>query len=116
MDSSASADGRRSLLNGSYGAHDEIDASDLTLSSPADSAASSPGGSGGDDGVAAPPLSKFRIAAFGMGHVLNDLCAACWFSYLLVLMHKVLGFESWKAGVILLSGQIADALVSHSPS
>ena len=62
-------------MNGSYGAHDEIDASDLTLSSPADSAASSPGGSGGDDGVAAPPLSKFRIAAFGMGHVLNDLCA-----------------------------------------
>lgn len=59
---------------------------------------------------AALPVRK--IIAFGCGHVLNDLCASCWFTYLLVLMHKVLGFAAWKSALILLSGQIADALAT----
>jgi len=45
---------------------------------------------------------------FGMGHVLNDLCASMWFTYLLVFFSKVLYFDNTYAGVILLVGQLAD--------
>ena len=57
-------------------------------------------------------LPRLKIFAFSLGHVLNDLCASCWFTYLLVLMHTVIGLPSWKAGLILLSGQIADAIAT----
>ena len=60
----------------------------------------------------APALPRLKIFAFGLGHVLNDMTASCWFSYLLVLMHKVLGFSSWKSACILLSGQLADAVAT----
>lgn len=50
--------------------------------------------------------------AFSVGHVLNDLCAAIWFSYLLVYMHYVNKFHSTVAGVLLLIGQIADAIAT----
>ena len=26
---------------------------------------------------------------YGMGHILNDLCASMWFTYLLLFFHKV---------------------------
>lgn len=35
------------------------------------------------------PLSTVSRFSFGVGHVLNDLCASMWFSYLLVYFHKV---------------------------
>jgi len=47
---------------------------------------------------------------FGLGHVLNDLCASMWFTYLLIFYHKVLYFNNSYAGVILLVGQLADGL------
>nr|XP_012141614.1 PREDICTED: major facilitator superfamily domain-containing protein 12-like isoform X2 [Megachile rotundata] len=50
--------------------------------------------------------------SYGIGHVLNDICASMWFSYLLVFFHLVLGFNSTLAGTILLIGQIADALAT----
>ncbi|CAK9830966.1 Major facilitator superfamily domain-containing protein 12 [Anthophora retusa] len=50
--------------------------------------------------------------SYGIGHVLNDICASMWFTYLLVFFHLVLGFNSTVAGVILLVGQIADALAT----
>lgn len=50
--------------------------------------------------------------AYGTGHVLNDICASMWFTYLLVFFHLVLGFDPTLAGVVLLIGQIADALVT----
>ncbi|KOC68329.1 Major facilitator superfamily domain-containing protein 12 [Habropoda laboriosa] len=50
--------------------------------------------------------------SYGIGHVLNDICASMWFTYLLVFFHLVLGFNSIIAGVILLVGQIADALAT----
>ncbi|RZC40568.1 major facilitator superfamily domain-containing protein 12-like, partial [Asbolus verrucosus] len=37
--------------------------------------------------------------AYGVGHVLNDICASMWFTYF-----------NWEAGFMLLVGQIADAL------
>lgn len=30
-----------------------------------------------------------RVLSYAMGHVLNDMCASTWFSYLLIFLHKV---------------------------
>lgn len=54
---------------------------------------------------------KLRLA-YGVGHVLNDVCASMWFTYLLVFFHLVLKFSSTLSGVILLVGQVADALAT----
>lgn len=43
---------------------------------------------------------------YGFGHVLNDLCSAMWFTYLLVYFHHVLLFDNGLAGVVLLIGQV----------
>ena len=48
--------------------------------------------------------------AYGTGHVLNDMCAAMWFTYLLIFFHKVLGFRHVIAGALLTIGQAADGL------
>ncbi|KAM9844944.1 major facilitator superfamily domain-containing protein 12-like [Aulostomus maculatus] len=55
-------------------------------------------------------LSFPRRISYALGHVLNDLCASMWFTYLLVFYHSVLGFQNTYAGVLLLVGQVADAL------
>ncbi|XP_063241656.1 major facilitator superfamily domain-containing protein 12-like isoform X2 [Bacillus rossius redtenbacheri] len=52
---------------------------------------------------------KLRLS-YGVGHVLNDICASMWFTYLLVYFHLVLQFDSFLSGTILLVGQVADAL------
>ena len=54
-----------------------------------------------------PLLQKF---SFGVGHIFNDLCANCWFSYLLIYMTKVISLSNGYAGLILLIGQVADAI------
>ena len=46
--------------------------------------------------------------SYGVGHVLNDLVASCWFSYLLVFLRTVLLFPSTQSGVLLLIGQLSD--------
>ncbi|KAM7409699.1 hypothetical protein PAMA_001271 [Pampus argenteus] len=55
-------------------------------------------------------LPFFRRLCYAAGHFLNDLCASMWFTYLLVYLHSVLGFQSTYAGVLLLIGQIADGV------
>lgn len=50
--------------------------------------------------------------AYGVGHVLNDVCASMWFTYLLVFFHLVLEFSNWQTGFLLLVGQVADALAT----
>lgn len=55
-------------------------------------------------------LSVCRRLCYAVGHFLNDLCASMWFTYLLVYLHSVLGFQSTYAGVMLLIGQIADGV------
>lgn len=57
-------------------------------------------------------LSKPRKFAFSVGHVLNDLTASMWFSYLLVFYHRVVTFSNPSAGYLLLIGQVADALAT----
>lgn len=55
-------------------------------------------------------LPVLRRLSYAVGHFLNDLCASMWFTYLLVFYHSVLGFQNSYAGVLLLVGQIADAI------
>ena len=55
------------------------------------------------------PLSVFYYAC---GHMLNDLCAACWFTYLLVMLRDAHNLMSWKSAVVLLCGQVADAIAT----
>ena len=47
-----------------------------------------------------------------MGHVLNDLCAAMWFSYLLVYFHQILMLDADTAGYLLLIGQLTDGFAT----
>lgn len=49
---------------------------------------------------------------FGVGHALNDLTSSMWFSYLIVYLQLVLGFDSNYAGMILLIGQVVDAIAT----
>lgn len=46
--------------------------------------------------------------AYGVGHVLNDICASMWFTYLLVFFHLVLQFSNSEAGFVLLVGQVSN--------
>ncbi|XP_068195949.1 major facilitator superfamily domain-containing protein 12-like [Antennarius striatus] len=55
-------------------------------------------------------LPAIKKLSYAVGHFLNDLCASMWFTYLLVFYHSVLGFQSTYAGMLLLIGQIADAV------
>lgn len=48
--------------------------------------------------------------AYGVGHVLNDLCSSIWFSYTLLFFEFVLQFDSSLAGATIVIGQIADGL------
>ena len=56
-----------------------------------------------------PTRSKL---AYSVGHVLNDLSASMWFSYLLVFYHRIVGFSNASAGYLLLIGQVADAIAT----
>lgn len=57
-------------------------------------------------------LSLVKKFSYGVGHVLNDLTASMWFSYLLIYLHRVIGFGNSMAGYIMLIGQIADAVAT----
>ncbi|VVC90522.1 unnamed protein product [Leptidea sinapis] len=52
---------------------------------------------------------KLQIG-YGIGHILNDVCASLWFTYFLVFFHLVLEFSASQAGYLMLIGQIVDAL------
>ncbi|XP_074649966.1 major facilitator superfamily domain-containing protein 12-like [Tubulanus polymorphus] len=55
-------------------------------------------------------LPFIRKLSYSVGHVMNDLCASMWFSYLLVYYHNIVQFSNNMAGYIMLLGQIADAI------
>ncbi|KAK7605436.1 hypothetical protein V9T40_007294 [Parthenolecanium corni] len=48
--------------------------------------------------------------AYGVGHVLNDLCSSIWFTYTLLFFEIVLEFDSSLAGAAIVIGQIVDGL------
>ncbi|KAF0694222.1 Aste57867_14881 [Aphanomyces stellatus] len=53
-----------------------------------------------------------KILAYGVGHVLNDMCASSWFSYLLVFLSAVAGLSPIDGALVMFSGQIADGLAT----
>lgn len=55
-------------------------------------------------------LSYPKWLAYGVGHVLNDVCASMWFTYLLIFFKKVLQFSDTVSGSALLIGQVADGI------
>lgn len=57
-------------------------------------------------------MSPVSVFYYSCGHMLNDLCAACWFTYLLVMLRDAHHLMSWKSAVILLCGQVADAIAT----
>lgn len=52
------------------------------------------------------------LFCYGVGHFLNDMTAACWFNYLLVFLIQVQHNTPAHAGIIMLSGQIGDAIAT----
>jgi len=50
------------------------------------------------------------VLGYGLGHVFNDVCASLWFTYLLIFLQKVLKFNSADAGLVMLTGQLADGV------
>ena len=57
-------------------------------------------------------LPLFRKFAYGVGHVFNDLCASMWFTYLVLFFHKVVDLQNTYAGLLILIGQVADAMAT----
>ena len=56
------------------------------------------------------PMKWHQKLAFGMGHIFNDLCAAMWFSLLLIYFQYIVHFPDNIAGYLLLFGQVIDAV------
>ncbi|XP_058793955.1 major facilitator superfamily domain-containing protein 12-like isoform X2 [Phymastichus coffea] len=66
-----------------------------------------------EDELQQRPVLQFKQKlAYGIGHILNDVCASMWFTYLLVYYEKILLFSATNAGLVLLIGQVADALAT----
>lgn len=62
-----------------------------------------------------PPLGHlpiYRKLAYGVGHVFNDMTASMWFTYLLLFYHMVVRINNTYAGLLLLIGQVVDALAT----
>lgn len=57
-------------------------------------------------------LPTYVRLCYGVGHVMNDLCASMWFTHLLVFYQKVVQLSAIGAGVLLLIGQIVDGLAT----
>ncbi|CAH9085490.1 unnamed protein product [Cuscuta epithymum] len=67
------------------------------------------GSSSEDDQSSEKRLGRCSVALYGVGHMLNDITSACWFTYLLVFLTDI-GLSPRKAAIVMLSGQIADGL------
>lgn len=55
-------------------------------------------------------LDSKKIFAYGVGHFINDLVAACWFNYLFFFLKRVV--KTPAAPSALLAGQIADGIAT----
>ncbi|KAK7323890.1 hypothetical protein VNO77_27390 [Canavalia gladiata] len=56
-------------------------------------------------------LGRRPIVYYGMGHMLNDITAACWFTYLLLFLTDI-GLSPRNAAAVMLSGQVADGFAT----
>ena len=57
-----------------------------------------------------PKLSFVQKFAYSVGHVLNDLTASMWFTYMIIYFHQVKNFDNGLAGNLVLIGQVSDAI------
>lgn len=64
-----------------------------------------------DDDAFTKPLGRQAVFYYGVGHMLNDITSACWFTYLLVFLTDI-GLPSRDAATVMLSGQIADGFTT----
>lgn len=55
-------------------------------------------------------LGKLQIWAYGVGHFINDLVAACWFNYLFFFLKKIVITDA--AASAILAGQICDGIAT----
>ncbi|KAF9597791.1 hypothetical protein IFM89_021876 [Coptis chinensis] len=53
-------------------------------------------------------IGRCSVFYYGVGHMLNDITSACWFTYLLVFLTDI-GLSPRDAAAVMLSGQVADA-------
>lgn len=51
-------------------------------------------------------LTRLQRIIAGSGHILNDLCASLWFTYLLLYMQKVVKFNDAYSAGLLFWGQV----------
>ena len=54
--------------------------------------------------MATDQLSLRKKLSYGVGHVLNDLSASMWFSYLLIYFHRIVQFTNSVSGYMMLLG------------
>ena len=57
-------------------------------------------------------IKKRVVFGYSLGHVFNDMCASMWFTYLLIYLEKVIKMRSWRAGLLMLIGQVVDAIAT----
>lgn len=65
----------------------------------------------GDDELSNKPIKRLSVFYYGVGHMLNDITSACWFTYLLVFLTEI-GLPPRDAAIVMLSGQIADGITT----
>ncbi|GAB9466125.1 Glycoside-pentoside-hexuronide [Globisporangium polare] len=56
--------------------------------------------------------TSVKYIAYGVGHVLNDMCASTWFSYLLVFLRQVASLSPVDSAIVMFAGQIADGVAT----
>ena len=54
-----------------------------------------------------PVSQKF---CYGVGHILNDLAANAWFSYLIIYLTKVARLSNSHTGLVAMLGQVTDGI------
>ncbi|KAI3966248.1 hypothetical protein MKW92_034145 [Papaver armeniacum] len=57
------------------------------------------------------PLGRLSVFYYGVGHMLNDITSACWFTYLLMFLTDI-GLSPRDAAIVMLSGQVADGFAT----
>ncbi|RXI05490.1 hypothetical protein DVH24_006747 [Malus domestica] len=64
-----------------------------------------------DDVDSFTTLGRSTVSYYGVGHMLNDITASCWFTYLLLFLTDI-GLSPRDAATVMLSGQIADGFAT----
>lgn len=55
-------------------------------------------------------LNSFTTFCYTIGHILNDLCASCWFYFMGYYLVFIKGLLPFEAGLALFFGQLSDAI------